>query len=332
MRLSLKNSIGKISRKQLRFFFFIFIVLTGILSSAVYLKTLENSEGVLADQDQKRLLVLARSGASSLEFFFNNIGAELKHLNSIEEIAELREPAARKILDDFIANMPKSSLIGFSRIDGKGKYIISANIEKNRIIEGMDMSDRDYFKWAKDPSNRGKINYSIVISKGGIRKGKPIVTITVPSYSNNKFTGILLAVVDVEHANETFIEPLKIYKNTKVLIVDSNGNVILGDWQDKTMINSLSREEGVLVRNNKNIAYNTLSIGDQKGKIVIINEQDLVRSFLYPIASVQQIGLLLIIIGFIGGGILFVLIDSASGKDGFLKGYKSALEELKKKG
>lgn len=176
------------------------------------------------------------------------------------------------------------------------------------------------------------------------------MVITSPSYFNNKFTGVLLAIVDVEQAKQDFIEPLKIYKNTQVFITDLQGNIFLGskDLEGKNLMSFIkkesvnaiiSREEDVLKFNfvpnvdqpdfSQYIAFKTLRIGDQTGKIIIMNRQNLIEAFLLPITFIQRIGLLLIILGFIGGGILFVFTDSISHKEGFLKGYESAIKELK---
>lgn len=368
---ALKRRIGRSSRHQIRLIFMVFIVIAGVFASYISLKTVDNTDKAITEQNQKRLLVLARSGALQIQFFLSALSREIITLNKIDEVSRLSEKETREIFQNYIDQIGNESpLVALGRLDKKGKLIIAANRERIRTNEGTSLADREYFIWSKEALNKGKVYISKpIVSRAGATKGKMIMTIANPSYYKNEFTGVTYMVVLLDRSIETFIKPLKTNQNSKVFITDSKGVVMIGESEFSALLNKsildyaksaqwkgwdnfvysfnnvLKQEEGIAswdfqypggeLKKGDIIAFKTLRVGDQEAKLIIVKPKDFMEESIRDVLSLQNKGKLLMILGFTLGGILFVLIDQLGHRDGYLKGYRDGLDELlggKKKG
>lgn len=342
----------------------VFIIIAGALASYVSLKTVDSTKRALQEQDQKKLLVLARSGAYQMQFFLDALSREILILNKNDAVSKLSEKETREIVQSYIDQIGDDSpLVALGRLDEKGKLIVIANRERILTNEGTSLADREYFIWSKDVLNKGKIYISKpIVSRAGTTKGEMVLVIATPSYYKNEFTGVTYMVVLLEKSIKTFIEPIKISQNIKVLITDSKGRVILGENEFSGLLNQnilnyaksvrwkgwdnfsynvnnvLKQEEGVTswdfqypgskLKKGNIVAFKTLKIGDQEGKLIIVKPKDSMEESIRNIISLQNRGKLLIIFGFTLGGILFVTIDQLGHRDGYLKGYKDGIDEF----
>ena len=100
----------------------------------------KTSRDSLVEQVQHRQQVSVRAGSKSIETLLDSIGKTLVTLSN---------NPTQSNLDQFIKLWSKSEVIGVILINNSGIVTNISNIT-NIKDTGIDVSDRDYYKWAKN--------------------------------------------------------------------------------------------------------------------------------------------------------------------------------------
>src|SRR3989344_5103424 len=182
----------------------------------LFLVLARGAKSTLTEQLLKRRLTVARAEASNLTSYFQQFGDSIKvfaHLCSIER----RDASTVQDMDTFVEQRRESGLIGgIVLTDKNGIVSFNSNVSGTRDI-GIDLSDRDYFVWAKDQSEDGE--YFVgqpVVSRLGATKGEMIVPVVASVYQDSVFTGVVVAAVKLQPLAERFLGMLKISDTTDV--------------------------------------------------------------------------------------------------------------------
>jgi C4-dicarboxylate-specific signal transduction histidine kinase len=91
---------------------------------------------------------------------------------------------------------------------------------------GTDVSDSEYFKWAKTAKEGDSFVSTPIISRIGTTKSEYIIPVASPVIKNGKFDGVLVASFSLDEATTEFLSPLKISDNALIYLTDQNGTIL----------------------------------------------------------------------------------------------------------
>ena len=188
-----------------------------VLAVVFFLGFGTSARAALIEQMLHREQIIARSGANSIETFMNLVG------NSITIIA--KGTPTPEDLDVFTEKWNDTPVVGIILTDASGEVIVNSN-RTGELGTGVNLSDRDYFIWAKTAAE-GQVYVSApVISRLGTSKGKFIVLISSPVVENGEFKGVLAGAALLSDVPGYFLEPLKISPATRIYLLDDSGVIL----------------------------------------------------------------------------------------------------------
>lgn len=355
----MRERIGKIirrhNRRQIRIYFFTLVAIAIGLVVIIQGKTIQNADNAAVAQIQDRQLIIARAGVSAIELFIKSIKSEILILKKLDAVVSLNEKETRKIFSDFLKQWKDTPVVGIARVDQDGKLFVLANKEGVIGDEGKRFEKEEHLILAENLKDKDRILVSTpFISPAGASRGKFIIIVYAPVYSKDKFAGNLSITILLDKFKKEFIDPVKLRNDTNVFLTDSNGKFIDGNNKllaknideyvsDIKWAGSGDEDQGAgvwkfqypndLIGQQQIVAFKSISLGNNGNsdswKLIITNPKDLTLFFLSPILFFQKLGLILAVVFFILGGILFVFMDDITLRDGYLKGYKEAIDELK---
>ena len=196
--------------------FFMTVILL-VLAVVFFLGFGTSARAALIEQMLHREQIIARSGANSIETFMNLVG------NSIKIIA--KGTPTPEDLDVFTEKWNDTPVVGIILTDASGEVIVNSN-RTGELGTGVNLSDRDYFIWAKTAAE-GQVYVSApVISRLGTSKGKFIVLVSSPVVENGEFKGVLAGAALLSDVPGYFLEPLKISPATRIYLLDDSGVIL----------------------------------------------------------------------------------------------------------
>lgn len=198
-----------------------------LVISFFYLLAEGQKEKVINERLKKRFLTISRSGAMTIEEYFFERKVNLLALASDFSQREIKEEEARekfKILASSLKDKPFNAVFWVNK---EGKITWLLNVKGTREGEGIDVSDREHFLWAKDPKNFGKVFIGKpVIARGGIQKGNYLVAMVSPIYRQGKFNGVICLSFPLDSLIRRYLLPLGLESGTDVRIVREDGEII----------------------------------------------------------------------------------------------------------
>lgn len=208
-------------------------ILIGIITLYSFIFNLQLTESYLTANSLDKQSIVARSGARSVENFFNSVVNQLYSMvfsfDKVDENAVIDKNNTREEFSRYISQA-KAPISGIALYDENGKLLIIENIRKITVGENEDFSDEVFVQWSKNAANRGKIFITRpFISRSGSSKGKTIMAVATPLYFGNKYRGTLAIRFLVEQFKGAFINPLTSDLEEDTQIVDSSGTIIAGD-------------------------------------------------------------------------------------------------------
>lgn len=219
-------SFGKFLKKYPNTIGVILIVISLIGAVVIYWVQGVSTQNALAEQMLHREQVVARSGANSMGYFLANIGRNITVFSTREEIVAADYGASLASLQKVIKVWAGTPLEAMVITDKNG--IIKIDLSQTSSPDlGADVSDREYFLWAK---NAAKGEYYIgdpIVSRLGATEGTYVIPVATPIFNQkNEFNGVLVAIIPLDRLAEKFISPLKISDKTDVYIIDAVGNLV----------------------------------------------------------------------------------------------------------
>lgn len=223
---------------------------------------------------------IARAEKSNIITFFERFGdgvATLAQTTSVERgDADVLED-----LDTFMEQRRDTGIIGGVILTDKvGIVQYNSNALGTRDV-GENVSDRNYFAWAKSEAKKGEYYISRpMVSRLGASEGQTIIVVASPVYRNGEFSGVVAASVKLEPLVERFFGIMKVSDSTSVYLVDENGDLIYSNadgtdaLSDQTFSdrikNALGATEGGRFSTDKYLAaYSPITLGVQKWLLII---------------------------------------------------------------
>lgn len=297
------------------FFSVIIIAFTGYF--VVSRKIKSSTEEQLLNKQQ----VIARAEASNTTIFFERIGDGVATLAQLKDI-ENNSPNAQASLDLFIKQRQDTGYVsGVLLTDKNGKSILNSNVLGTKDVSNQ-VSDRNYFIWARDQAKEGEYYVSEpVISRSGASKGEPIVVVASPIYKNEKFNGVIATAIKLDPLVNRFIELMKVSDQSQAYLINQDGNLIYNknnpnsidtdiskfitednSFTDKITKAAEKNQDGQFSTKKHLVAYSPINIPGQKWLLVITLPTDEVQKgtqqiFIRQLSMVTLVTLTLLLIG-----------------------------------
>ena len=226
----IKNFQEKYIQVSLGTFSFMALILI-LLAIAFYFVLGRGAKTSLVEQMLHREQIIARSGAASIEEFFKRTG---KGETTLVETTNITQ----EDLDVFIDIRKDLPIGGIGVTDASGRFTATADPQGVSAV-GVDISDRDYFIWAKTAKTGEVFISSPVTSRGGSTLGDYIVLVVVPVIKNGEFKGVLATAVDLNRLTEDYLKPLLISENTRIYLINTQGTILASNIRSLIGVNYL---------------------------------------------------------------------------------------------
>lgn len=195
----------------------------------------------VSDQFTSRQELLVRAEANNITSFINSLGDSVAVLSNLSSM-ERRDSSTERDLNSFIQQRKSGGVIGgVIYADEDGKVIFNSNVIGTPDIGG-DVSDRDYFAWAKAQTKEGE--YFVgqpVVSRLGASEGKTIVVVASPVFKGDEFLGVLGVSVELDGIAQHYLEVMKVADNTDVYLIRSDGTVLYDNFNPAAIGSNISQ-------------------------------------------------------------------------------------------
>ena len=351
----LKHFYSNLSVKKFRYIVLVLSVVFLSLALLLYFRNRYVFENLLFQETEQRQLVIAKSGALSINLFIENADEDIRAISRLPEIYTLNVPSAEKTISGYLSGSTLSAISTIGLLDKNGKALVIYDRTGMASQVGQNFSDRDYFKWSEQPSSRGQTYITQpFVSRAGSTKGSNVIVVSSPVYNGNLYTGDLIFVISLDEFTKSFVSPLRINKG-EVFLMDENGRYIAGDNNliNVNLFNYADSNKWNNYKSFKDGLYEVVQSGngiekwDFKEPEKSSSETDLVGYQTiqrpgpdwYLVAAVpesselsvindfyfnQRIIAIYLILVFLAFAITYITRDSISRKEFFMEGYKRA--------
>lgn len=300
------------------------LLLIFLLGVAFYLALGRVTKSSVTQELLARQQIIARAGAANLVSFFKFFGDSVAVLSNLSSI-ERRDVMTTRDLDAFVEQWRESGLVGGVVLTDKyGVAEFNSNILETHDV-GADLSDRDYFVWAKGETGRGlpagrQGEYFIgqpVVSRLGATKDQVIVPVASPVYQRDVFTGVVVAAVQLQPLADRYLELMEVSDRTEVYLVDQSGDLLYSNSTQEVMGSNIfgllgnnlksvlsSNKEGTFQNSFLDpksgkveehlIAYSPIDSGDQRWILIMATPIQEVTELAGPI-YIRQIAILMLV-------------------------------------
>ena len=206
-----------------------FIILSGLfiilLAAFFYFFLIWRVSSTLVEQTLRKQELAAKAGSKSINIFVKNLGFQTSIFATRMSIISPNTQDTPQALKNLVEGMSTTPMTGVILTDSRG--IVLYGYEKpGSFAGGMDISDREYFKWAKGASE-GEIYVSAPInSRLGFSEGRYIVPLATPVIKEGKFNGVLVTAFFIDEITTQYLDELKIRDNTRIYLIDKEGVII----------------------------------------------------------------------------------------------------------
>ncbi len=330
------------------------ILLLLFLGTLIYYRNWQAAQKGQIAATQERTLVLARASALAIGDFLNTRKTELLVLAESPNMVSLSDQAAaRRQLQTLIDGLNQEPVADIVRVDKDGKLVLIANKERNVTGEGVDLSDREYFRWAKNPESKGKFFVGETITpRGGAHRQEQVFNIATPIYSGKQFNGVILFGLLTSQFAEKYFVPLRIHEKTQAFLINNEGVLIEGEpvkellgknlvdyakekkwlgWESYVeMITKAPQQEGVgevfftapgeEKATRELVAFAPVKFNEAKLGVLIANPWEITQSILGDFSQNQTLGITLLFFSLLTVGILWSLSLHLTWRDALLQG------------
>ncbi len=166
---------------------------------------------------------LTKAAANNIEAFMTVTKNSVVLLSQNYELVTEGDKR-QALLEQYVKDRAQSPIVGVVITDEKG--IVEANATRTQSSGvGVDLSDRDYFTWAKTASAGSVFISEPTISRLGASSGKEVLLFATPIFKNQQFQGALVISSTLEmfgnsYVQSIFQEPFVVY------MLDNSGTVL----------------------------------------------------------------------------------------------------------
>lgn len=243
-----------------------FIVVAGIF----YFVAEKKAEDALIEQTLHREQIISRAGAESIESFFELLGAQVATFSTRNAIVTQNLEDSQAALDLFMEKLGGTPVAGIIFAGEDGKVLVNSNRTKSPDVGG-NISDRDYFAWARGAKESEVFVSKSFVSWMGASKGKYIVVVAAPVVANGEFQGVLAAAVILSEVTDTYLTPLKISEKSQIYLVNREGillsttqNELVGQGFIQYVEDNPFPGSSILVKNLKELLASAFERGEGK--------------------------------------------------------------------
>lgn len=194
----------------------------------------------VSDQFASRQELLVRAEANNITSFINSLGDSVAILSNLGSV-ERQDASTIRDMNTFLDQWKNSGVIGgVIYADDSGKVIFNSNIMGKPDL-GSNVSDRDYFTWAKSQSEEGK--YFVgqpVTSRLGASEGKTIVVVASPVFKGSEFLGVLGVSVEVDEVARHYLELMRVSDATDVYLIRNDGTLLYDNFNPAAVGSNIS--------------------------------------------------------------------------------------------
>jgi hypothetical protein len=173
--------------------------------------------------------LIAYAGARRMEEFLLRVETDLQILAHSESVVNLDQDQARLLFETAVDRYEDTPLVSFVRVNKDGQVLLSVNRQRVQVQEGVEVSDREYFIWAKNQTSNDKVLLSDpVTAREGPVKGKKVLVVTVPVFTDGEFDGLVFTGMDLSKLVDDYVTSLVVYAGSDVMLWDEKGTVLVG--------------------------------------------------------------------------------------------------------
>lgn len=206
-----------------------------VIAAAFYLILGLGAKQTISEQVLSQEQTLARSESSNVNSFFTAFGSSLAAL-SLHSSIQNRDALAQSDLDSFIDQWKANGVVGgVLYLNKNGVVTMNSNtIGANSI--GTNLSDRDYFIWAKNQGSAGEYFVGKArVSTTGASRGKVIVVVSTPIYQDGVFIGSLAASIEIKPLTDRYLGLMKVNGQSDVYLLGTSGDMLYSSRPSDTL-------------------------------------------------------------------------------------------------
>jgi PAS domain S-box-containing protein len=215
------------------------ILLLVLLAGAFFLSRFSAREmkRVINEDFNYQQLGLAKHAADILTQNFTILKRELMNLSLSPSIQYAEAVAWANRMKISLSSIGEYGVFQIMLISADGANSYSINHLDAFFVEKGSYGQEDYFQWCKKPENKGKI-YISGARKGVVQNSEPgfVMVMCMPVYQissdeahpkpTQRFTGVLVFVLDAGLLAEKFVGPIRSGKTGYAWVIDESGNFL----------------------------------------------------------------------------------------------------------
>lgn len=214
--------------RPFRLWFFVITVLV-VLSSAFLFSLGRITHESILKQLYYSESIVSKAQASNIMAFFHDYGDSIAVLGQLKSMERMDETSLQD-MELFMQQWLDSGLVSGVALTDKNGIVVYNSNDEGKGETGINLSDRDYFKWAAAQTEEGKyIVGKPVVSRFGASKGKVIVPLATPVFKDGEFVGIMASSVRLRALTSRFLGFLKISDSMTIYLVESDGSLIFNN-------------------------------------------------------------------------------------------------------
>ena len=263
----------------------------------------KGTETAATSQLLERDKIVARAASSNIASFFQVFGDSLAVLSNLDSM-ERRDGSTVHDLDVFVDQWRESDLVGGVVLtDRQGIVRFNSNVLGTHDL-GADLSDRDYFVWARNQAEEGMYYIGVpVVSRLGATEGETIVPVASPVFQDGAFLGVVATSVRIYPLTSRFLRFMKFSEETDVYLLDQRGGVLYSNNGKVISDNIKNRvvvgKEGGFRVDGSLVSFSPVVLGEQHWSLAVANPARKVNELAEPVYIRQTAVMLLVFFSFL---------------------------------
>jgi len=210
--------------KYLGLYLFIVIV---VLCTGLYYSTNSSATEALIDLSLEKQTIHTTSGSQAIESYLEQFSRSLATLGKNSDVSSLNKDSHEN-LSHFADDWSDDAITGVMLVNKNGIGIYNYVQGKERADLNVDVSDRDYFLWAKS-ANPGEYFFGEpIIPREKLNGSSITVPISTPLFKNGRFNGALTSGITLSELELKYLSILKYPEGSSVFIMDNHGVMLSG--------------------------------------------------------------------------------------------------------
>jgi hypothetical protein len=208
------------------FLLYAVLVITAlVIGIFVYFQQGTSTQSALAEQVFEREEIVVKAGNVLLDAFIGHLGNQISAYSTRPDIISFDPQGVQTDLRVLLESWKDGPVSGVVLVDANGLVKFGLDRQGNTGV-GTDVSDREYFNWAKTAKESDSFVGDPILSRIGFTKGEYIVPVASPVIKNGKFNGVLVASFLLNEVTTKFLNPLIISDDALIYLTDQNGVIL----------------------------------------------------------------------------------------------------------